>query len=190
MKGWENTRQVGVLVRPQIRFIDPTYGDSLVAYFRRSVPRAVVRALRGCGLPVKIYGLGAHAPPGNLTYWENDSERFVEDLAQCRALLCTAGNQLIGEAMYLGKPVIALPEPGNMEQAINAHYVEVTGAGRALEMSALTTEYIKGFVDQCDEVTGYDVTGNDAVVTLIRRYLGILTARRTERRQKKNALVP
>lgn len=41
-------------------------------------------------------------PPGNA--------EFIRDLAACRAVLSTAGNQLIGEAIHFRKPVLALPE--------------------------------------------------------------------------------
>ena len=45
------------------------------------------------------------------------------------AVVSTAGNQLVGEALYLGKPVLVMPERVNFEQAINAHYLEQSGAG-------------------------------------------------------------
>jgi hypothetical protein len=47
---------------------------------------------------------------------------FLEDLAGCRAVISTAGNQLIGVALYLCKPVCVMPEAcvECVEQRLNA----------------------------------------------------------------------
>ena len=38
------------------------------------------------------------------------SKRFVDDLAGSAAMIGAAGNQLIGESLYLGKPLFVMPE--------------------------------------------------------------------------------
>jgi len=65
----------------------------------------------------------------------------------------TAGNQLIGEAIHLGKPVLAMPEPGNYEQHINAHFVRESGAGMVVdEPQALTVDALRRFLAQMPHI--------------------------------------
>ena len=40
------------------------------------------------------------------------------------AVITSAGFTLLGEAVYLHKPVLAIPVEGQFEQILNAHYVD------------------------------------------------------------------
>ena len=79
------------------------------------------------------------------------SPKFVEELAGCDKVIATAGNQLISECRYFGKPILTIPEPGQYEQAVNAHFVEEIGLGRACEVKNLSPEVIQDFISgfQC-----------------------------------------
>jgi hypothetical protein len=50
-------------------------------------------------------------------------------MTQCAGLISTAGFESVAEAMYLGKPVMMVPVPNHIEQMINAHDGELSGAG-------------------------------------------------------------
>ncbi|MEX0599242.1 MAG: glycosyltransferase family protein [Rhodothermales bacterium] len=54
---------------------------------------------------------------------------FLEMMARCSGLACTAGFESVSEALYLGKPVLAVPVEGHFEQRCNAYEVEMLGAG-------------------------------------------------------------
>ena len=125
--------------------------DHLCCYFRRACPQELLNALDELGLPVEIFGLGARAPSGNLTFSPVDELGFVRSLATCRALVCTAGNQLVGEAMWLDKPVLAMPEPGNNEQRINAHFVVASGAGTSVPLDDATSADLRAFMDRIED---------------------------------------
>jgi uncharacterized protein (TIGR00661 family) len=138
--------QVGVLLRPEVVAVEPRPGDHLVSYWRKFAPENVLQALRECGREVRVYGLGERPSEGNLRFRPISADRFLSDLAGSAALVCTAGNQLVGEALYLGKPVLAAPEPGNYEQYMNAHFLGLSGAGDWAEMAALTGDRLRGFL--------------------------------------------
>ncbi len=143
--------QVGVILRPAVLNARRSRDGHLVAYLRKFATRNVLAALRQCGMPVKVYGLGKRPTDGNLTYEEVSESRFVEDLATCEALVSTAGNQLVGEALYLGKPVLAMPEPNNHEQYINAFYLKEEGTGDWVELESMRLEHLQGFLAKLDE---------------------------------------
>lgn len=146
--GCRATFQVGVMLRPELRDARPVDGEHLLAYVRRSLPSRVLDVLAACGREVRVYGLGAGPPRGGLRFAEVDERGFLADLASCGAVVSTAGNQLVGEALALRKPVLAIPEPGNVEQRINGHFLARSGAGRALEASRLDAAALDAFLGE------------------------------------------
>ncbi len=69
-----------------------------------------------------------------LTFHRLDDEKFLAMMSRCRGLVTTAGFESISEAMYLGKPVLAVPVKGHFEQYCNSLDVVAAGAG----LSSLT----------------------------------------------------
>ncbi|HMB89377.1 MAG TPA: glycosyltransferase family protein, partial [Rhodothermales bacterium] len=66
-----------------------------------------------------------------LTFHRLNDELFLDLMARCQGLITTAGFETVGEAMYLGKPVLAVPVEGHFEQYCNSRDVERLGAGLA-----------------------------------------------------------
>jgi uncharacterized protein (TIGR00661 family) len=149
--GCGNVTQTGVLLRPQVLDAEVSNrGGHIVAYWRRQAPQGAMDALRGLDCEVRVYGLGARRAEGNLRFFAADEAGFVSDLASSRALVCTAGNQLVGEAIFLRKPVFAIPEPGNYEQYINAYFVARMGAGEWAAPGRFGVERLRAFLDSGD----------------------------------------
>jgi uncharacterized protein (TIGR00661 family) len=128
-RGWTNVSQVGPLIRREVAEATPQWGEHFVSYLRSQTPQSVLDALATSTRPVKVYGLGTRPGWGPLSFCEIDSQRFVDDLASCAGVICAAGNQLLGEALSLGKPILALPERRHYEQLINAHFLQQSQAG-------------------------------------------------------------
>ncbi len=143
--GSVNVEHVGPLLRPEIVHAPTTNGDYVVSYLRPHTPASVLELLQGCGREVRVYGLGEREDDGRLKFCKLDDRRFVEDVAGSAALIGAAGNQSIGEALYLGKPVLALPEYQHHEQRINAHFVKHMGAGDAMTIEHVQPSHIKQF---------------------------------------------
>jgi uncharacterized protein (TIGR00661 family) len=174
-------QRAGVLLRPEILRARPERGDHVCVYVRRIAPPALIPALAELGCPVRVYGLGAWPRSGQVEFAAVEERRFVEDLATCRALVCTAGNQLVGEALWLQKPVLAFPEPGNAEQRINARLLGDSGAGEALDASLIDASRLRGFLDRADSYRGradrVAVRGNEAVLATVNSWVGSLAPR-------------
>jgi len=166
--------QVGVLLRPEILARTPERGGYLVVYMRRFPAEGLFDALSATGLPVRFYGLGARPAEGRITFKAVDERGFMDDLAGCEAVVSTAGNQLVGEALYLRKPVLALPEPQNFEQQINGHFLTASGGGLCVD-GPLTVERMCGFVDRLDiyrsHIIPENVCGNKPALEALCRTL-------------------
>lgn len=147
---WSRVRVIAPLLRDEILRARPTRGDYLLVYFNKGqyqfLPH-VEAALRACGLPVRIYGTQQRGSDGNLTFRPPSNVPFVEDLAGCRAVISTAGNQLVGEAVQLGKPMLVMPE-ACVEQRLNAAELERQGFGMQVQHAAFCVADIARFLAQ------------------------------------------
>ena len=87
------------------------------------------------GVPVHCFYDKPGAPeteqklPG-LTFHKLHGEKFLEMMAGCRAVVCTAGFESVSEAAYLGKPVLMIPVQNHIEQFLNA--LDAVNAGLGL----------------------------------------------------------
>ena len=145
-QGWEFVRQVGPLIRPEVARLVPTEGDYLLSYLRANTPESIVDMLAALERPIKVYGLGERPSRGQLAFRPIHETRFAADLAGCQAVICAAGNQLIGESLFLGKPVFAVPEARHHEQRINAHYLKAMGVGDWSTLEGLQQSQIRQFL--------------------------------------------
>lgn len=76
-----------------------------------------------------VYGYDKNETSGNLHFRPFSKEGFLTDLAECKAVMATAGFTLISEALHLGKPYLAFPMQGQFEQHLNAFMLEQQGYG-------------------------------------------------------------
>jgi uncharacterized protein (TIGR00661 family) len=124
------------VLRRQLFGLTPTTGKRLLVYL----------VLHGFGEDIKAWHLqrpeipvdcfydkpGAPAEEhfsANLTFHRLDGEKFLRMMAECRALVCTAGFESVSEAAWLGKPLLMVPVENHLEQFINARDAAQTGLG-------------------------------------------------------------
>ena len=107
--------------------VNPGYAEEVMA-FAKNNPDVSIKAFwdkKGAAV--------IERPLPNLSFHLVDDRAFLNAMAACRGLLCTAGFESVCEAMYLGKPVIMVPVAGQYEQACNALDGEQSGAGKKAE---------------------------------------------------------
>ena len=68
-----------------------------------------------------------------LTYCQIDGKRYLDAMQHCRAVITTAGFESVCEALYLGKPVLMIPQPNHYEQMGNALDGQRAGVGLAAD---------------------------------------------------------
>ena len=93
-----------------------------------------------------VYGLRKNARHGNCTLKEFSEDGFVEDLASARAVLQNGGLSLMGEAVYLGKPIFCVPVRNQYEQVLNSRYLEELGYGLGAEK--IEADLLRLFLDE------------------------------------------
>jgi uncharacterized protein (TIGR00661 family) len=104
-------------------------GDHVLVYQTSDSFRELVPTLQRLPGQFVVYGLNRDEKLGNVWLRPFSEAGFVADLASCRAVLTGGGYSLMGEAVYLGKPVYSIPLEGQFEQTLNALYLEHLGYG-------------------------------------------------------------
>ena len=182
------TTLVPSLLRTEILSVRPEPGEHLLVYGR--ISDVAIAALEASGLPCLVYGardgLTEDVREGNLLYRPFANEGFIDDLRRCRGVVASAGYSLMSEAVYLRKPMLALPLAGQFEQEMNARYLERMEFGT--EATALDQPSLERFLAR-EEVharalSSYEQDGNTETLSTIDRVIEDVTAARRSRKVK------
>lgn len=129
------TELVPPILRPEILRATPRRGEHLLVYQTAEGHGSLARTLEATGLECRIYGMRRgiteEQVEGNLRYRPFSEEQFIGDLASARAVIAGGGFTLMGEAVYLHKPMLSVPLGHQFEQVMNARYLEREGFGLA-----------------------------------------------------------
>jgi uncharacterized protein (TIGR00661 family) len=131
-----NIITVPPLLRQEVKSIQPQSGESWLVYLTHYRLADEIMAWSEKHPEVKLDCFWdnptrktEYAYSESLTFHPIDAEKYLEKMTHCAGLISTAGFESVAEAMYLGKPVMMVPVPNHIEQMINAHDGELSGAG-------------------------------------------------------------
>lgn len=135
----EGTRVVPPLLRPEVLRLgdaaDAPDDGSLLVYLMEPALAPVLARWSDRHPEVPVHCFTAMEPRQHsaaLTFHALSGQAFLDRMARCRGVVCTAGFESVSEAMWLGKPVCMAPTPGHYEQRCNARDAEACGAGLAV----------------------------------------------------------
>jgi uncharacterized protein (TIGR00661 family) len=101
------------------------YADQIIAWSAKH-PRTRLHCFYDKpGAPPELH----HSP--SLTFHKLDGDKFLQMMAECRHVVCTAGFESVSEAAWLGKPVFLVPVENHVEQQVNALDAQQFGLGIA-----------------------------------------------------------
>ena len=147
-----STTLVGPIIRPEVMDLDPEDGDHILVYFNEpGSAEHVLDKFAGTELKYVIYNFPeslSRKGPANVEFKTPSIDGFLRDLSSCRAIICTAGYTLMSEALYLGKPILVIPNRGIFEQTLNAHFLVKSGYGDAVIEGDLDSERILEFMNE------------------------------------------
>lgn len=105
---------------------------------------------------------------------------FIDDLASARAVITGGGFTLMGEAVYLGKPVYSIPIVKHFEQIVSARYLELLGYGEHHE--EVSREALDAFLGRVDgyaeALQRHTQDGNRALLAKLDQLLAELATQR------------
>ncbi len=147
------TTLVPPILRTQVLSARPEDGDHLLVYQTSTSYGGLLDALRASGVECRVYGvrrgITAEEREGNLHFRPFSDEGFVEDLRTARGVISNGGFTLLGEAVYLHRPVLSVPVGGQFEQVVNARYIAREGYGMAAD--EVTAPVLGAFLERTPE---------------------------------------
>lgn len=165
------------ILRPEILAAHARRGDHLLVYQTAEGHEALTEALSTLDVECRVYGirrdLREDVREGNLLFRPFSEAGFIDDLATCRGVVASGGFTLMGEAVYLRKPMLAVPVQGQFEQVLNARYLEKEGFG--MHAVSLDAETVRAFLDRlpaCEQkLAEYTQNGNHDIMVAIDQFL-------------------
>ena len=174
----KRTRLFPPILRPEILAAKRRNGEHLLVYTTGEGNEALAKTLAATGIECRIYGmrrnLTCEVVEGTLRYQPFSEDKFIDDLASSMGVIAGGGFTLMGEAVFLHKPMLAVPLAHQFEQALNARYLELKGYGMSAE-SLEDPEAVRAFVRRIPEyqanLATYTQEGNRLIETALDEWL-------------------
>ncbi len=162
---WGSTRQVAVNfvpveaaeetvtvarpeVRSELRRSEPD--GTVLAYFRDDNGEDVLRALVSAGERPLLFSDVPCAVDG-VEVRPRDPRAFTAALSCARAVISSAGSQLISECVHLGVPQFALYDRSDAEQTLNVEMLRAAGLGDGASFAEVVAADLEGFLQATDQ---------------------------------------
>jgi uncharacterized protein (TIGR00661 family) len=166
----DKTTLVPPILRPEILAAKPARGDHLLVYQTAEGNEGLADILQASGAPCRVYGMRRSITQdqvdGNLRYRPFSEAGFIEDLASARGVVAGGGFTLMGEAVYLHKPMLAIPLERQFEQVMNSRYLEILGYGRwtrKLDDPQILRDFLRDVPACEDKLASYRQDGNKEI---------------------------
>ena len=189
------------ILRPEILAAKAraTRGEHVLVYQTSASNLAMLDVLASLDTHFHVYGFlraDAQLPPqiadkavpegDDLRYSPNvllrrfSEQGFIDDLASARAVITGGGFTLMGESVYLGKPVYSIPIAKHFEQIVSARYLELLGYGEHHEQ--VSRQELDAFLQRVDDyslaLARHTQDGNRALLAKLDQLLAELATQR------------
>jgi uncharacterized protein (TIGR00661 family) len=170
------------ILRPEILAARPEPGQHLLVYQTSTSNPVLPEILKRSGRACRIYGLRRDITQdvvdGNLLYRPFSEAGFIDDLRTAAGVVASAGFTLMGEAVYLRRPMLAVPIRGQFEQMLNGRYLEKLGYG--LTADELSEERLGQFIERIPDfersLAEYQQDGNTHLLAALDQTLNAAVA--------------
>ena len=173
-----NTFLFPPIVRQEVLSARAQTGDYVLVYVT-SPAKELAALLKQVRCKFIAYGFGIEGQDGNILFKKPSMDGFLRDLAGAKAVIANAGFSLVSEALYLGKPYLAIPVKSQFEQTFNAYYVDKLGYGAWWR--ELGKEQIESFLFNlpayAENLQSYPRAGNAAILAKLDELIRNFTAR-------------
>jgi UDP:flavonoid glycosyltransferase YjiC (YdhE family) len=130
-----------VLARATVPACVRTDARDVVVYFRDGIDKGILVAIRQAAPHARVFAPDVCADAERI-----DRAAFVAALAQARAVIASAGSQLIAECVAWGIPLLAVYAADDDEQRLNAQMLANANLGVALDRSRLDASAVEDFL--------------------------------------------
>jgi len=128
-KNPKKTIIVDPIIRKSVRKLKPQTGDFVLVYQTTATNTKMLPVLKKSKNKFVIYGMGKKKDSKNLKFKEFNETTFLEDLRKAKFVIVNGGFTVISEALFLKKPIFAIPIENQLEQEFNGFSLRDRGFG-------------------------------------------------------------
>ncbi len=147
----QNYRRVGVLLRSELQQ-QTAKEKHLLVKFASQGNEDWLRTLFNARIPARVYGFRGSVSNSQLIF-RNTTDTFADDLLSCAGVITNGSNQLIGEALACGKPVLAMPNAASLDKQISTHFLSTSGIEGTMTTRTFTERVVNEFYDVSSQMT-------------------------------------
>jgi UDP-N-acetylglucosamine--N-acetylmuramyl-(pentapeptide) pyrophosphoryl-undecaprenol N-acetylglucosamine transferase len=137
-----------MLARASVAALGREAPQDLVAYFRDGLDDRELACIRAVDSDARVFAPGQRPDTHAI-----DRAAFVAALRRARAVVATAGSQLIAECVEWGIPLLAVYDQADDEQRLNAAMLEHAGLGVGVARHRLDARCIAEFSHRIRETS-------------------------------------
>lgn len=165
------------ILRDSVLDLNPRDDGHVLVYQSNSTHHKLVDFLRASTRKTcYVFGYNrTEGQEGNVIFMRKSEEGFLRLLEGCSYVIQGGGHTLMGEALYLGKPILTLPLKAMVEQRFNALYIERLGYGMQADMLTLEPDLLRRFEASLpaykQAIAAGKFCGNEAVFGLVDHFI-------------------
>ena len=160
----KNTFLFPPVLRQEILDLQPKKEDYILVY-QTSDFGHLVNILKKINYRFVVFGMNVDKIESNIEFKNYSSHEWLQYLANCRAIVGNAGLSLMTESIYLEKPYLAVPIKKQIEQIINAQYLQKKGYGLfTYEFSEADFNNFLGQLDKFDQALAENKKHNNSAI--------------------------
>ncbi len=150
------------ILRKRLMELDPTDSGHILVYQSNSTDKALIDFLKtSTRRKAYVFGYGKEeGKTGNIYFRPKSEDEFLDLLSGASYVIQGGSHTLMGEALFLGKPILSLPIESMVEQRFNAFYLEKLGYGRKARMKDLNARFLEKFEEDLPIFKQNISTGN------------------------------
>ena len=162
----DHTELFPPILREKILKTRPSRNNYILAYISDTTNNTTIDMMKKIEHKFVVYGFDRDKTEGNIKFRKFSEKGFIKDISGCDAVMANSGFSLIGEAVYLKKPFLALPIKNQFEQIMNGIYLEKLGYGEYhMELTkAKVTNFIKHLDKYTDNLKYFSQDGNKGIL--------------------------
>ena len=141
----KNVILVPPIIRKEIIGKKPAKNNHILVYQTSQSYKKMFPVLKSIPKQFIIYGFNNEKTDGNLIFKKFNTQNYIGDLRTADAVIINGGFTVLSEALYLQKPVFAIPIRRQYEQLLNGYYLQKLGYGVSVKeiTAANFTEFLK-----------------------------------------------
>jgi uncharacterized protein (TIGR00661 family) len=170
----QKTRLFPPILRPEILKAQRSRGEHLVVYQTAEGNESLAETLKRTNIECRIFGMRrgitSDERDENLVYRPFSEQGFIDDVASSRGVIAGGGFTLMGECVYLHKPMLSVPIGGQFEQVLNGRYLSREGFGamaKSLDDPRTVHDFVERLPEYESKLSAYQQDGNQLLLAAV-----------------------